>query len=663
MKYLLIFFIVIGVTTLAKAQQNETHAPNDTLAAVEVDLSTLSGTNTHHYRTDTLPGAGSPTINGLLRNIPEVDLRGGPITGFADLSIRGGSFNRSAVFINGIMLGNPQTGHHLLQLPIDPTAVHQVSIHEGSIGNAGFENTYTGAINLTTRLNGKSDLLIEGGQYGLLHATMNLRISHKPHTSLLWSHYFIRSNGYPTEKNIHNTGLMSYGQFGVYNKQINHRFQLFVQGGWQNKKFGAYRLYSPFYPWQYERLHNGHLGLKLSHKAQWTTVFLLSANLLKDRFELFREDRYTFDGTYYIHQTDTAAYAPGIYYRGANIHLSADYAAGFSTNGTLHLSKKTLLELTFKATRRFQVIYGNKLGVLHRDSIYLAQEKMWLNRSALRITDLWTLGAKKNIGKNLRLQGSFSMLRYGNRFYSFGGIALHKNLLQNHIKWLLRAGSAFRLPTFTELYYQGPSNKGNPMLEPERNWELETGLKAHAKAFQWKLGMFFRYEKASIDWIRYPSDSYWHAENLCPRTITGFRLYVHQNFGTKWLESLSLNYQYLTAQQPSVRFDSKYVLDFLRHYAQIQIVQKPFKGWTLIWNTEFKSRQGKYAIPNPQGQGLVYKAYKPYLLLNIDIDYRINSTISLFVHGTNLNNSRAYDLAFVPIPGRWVTAGLRLFYD
>ena len=635
--------------------------PADTLSVVRIEPGITGNTYYLSLHPDSLAGGGNATLSGLLRNTPSIDIRGGGAgVGFGDLSIRGGTFNQAAVFINGIPTGNPQTGHHLLQLPIDPSSLQSVQVIDGSIGFAGFGNTYAGAVNLISKTGGPSDLLLEAGQYGLFHSAVNLRTTQGRNGHFLLSHYFTRSTGYLTRDDVNNTDLLTYGQFGVYRNRPDARIRLLIQGGWQQKKFGANRLYSPYFPWQYERLRNVHAGLRMTTGNRWKTGLMLAANLLKDRFELFREDRFTYRNGYYIHNADTAAYAPGVYYRGANIHHSGDFSAALFARGSIQKAGKPLLGIRIQAKRRFQNIYGNKLGTPGRDSIYLPAERLWLNRSAVRITDLWTVGLKELFWQDGHIETAFSLLRYGNHYYPLGGIRLQKKLGTSGHALVLRAGSGFRLPTFTELFYNGPTNRGNPGLQPERNWELESGIISHWHTINWKVHVFYRYEIASIDWIRYPTDSHWHAENLCNRAMAGLRAEIAYRLDSPWLRKVELSYQYLSDNRPSVHFDSKYALDYLRHYAILILTQQPLKKLSFRWTARFKSRHGDYAVSGPGG--LVFKPYKAFVLLDFDARFRITKKLNLFVHGFNLLNVHAYDLAFVPMPGRWISAGVRSFF-
>ena len=59
------------------------------------------------------------TVAELLDFMVGIDARQRGIYGTqTDLSIRGGSFEQVLVLVNGVRLADPQTGHHLMNLPV-----------------------------------------------------------------------------------------------------------------------------------------------------------------------------------------------------------------------------------------------------------------------------------------------------------------------------------------------------------------------------------------------------------------------------------------------------------------------------------------------------------------------------------------------------------------
>jgi outer membrane receptor protein involved in Fe transport len=47
--------------------------------------------------------------------------------------------------------------------------------------------------------------------------------------------------------------------------------------------------------------------------------------------------------------------------------------------------------------------------------------------------------------------------------------------LRSGLRLRASASRGFRLPTYTDLYYSDPANRGNPSLKPESGWDFEFG--------------------------------------------------------------------------------------------------------------------------------------------------------------------------------------------
>jgi iron complex outermembrane receptor protein len=84
-------------------------------------------------------------------------------------------------------------------------------------------------------------------------------------------------------------------------------------------------------------------------------------------------------------------------------------------------------------------------------------------------------------------------------------------------QWKLRASTsrAFRIPSYTDLYYHDPGNVGNPALRPESAWTYETGLDWVPSArLRGDLTLFERRETDGIDYYRTSSTDVWRALNI-----------------------------------------------------------------------------------------------------------------------------------------------------
>ena len=72
------------------------------------------------------------SVNDLLKLVSGVDVRQrGPLGAQTDVSIRGGNYEQMTVLLNGINIGDPQTGHNAFDFPVDISEIERIEILEG----------------------------------------------------------------------------------------------------------------------------------------------------------------------------------------------------------------------------------------------------------------------------------------------------------------------------------------------------------------------------------------------------------------------------------------------------------------------------------------------------------------------------------------------------
>ena len=68
---------------------------------------------------------GAPSVADVLETVPGIDVRSRGAVGITtDLSVRGGTFEQTALWVDGVRWSAPQTGHHLMDLPVDPCLLY-----------------------------------------------------------------------------------------------------------------------------------------------------------------------------------------------------------------------------------------------------------------------------------------------------------------------------------------------------------------------------------------------------------------------------------------------------------------------------------------------------------------------------------------------------------
>jgi len=229
--------------------------------------------------------------------------------------------------------------------------------------------------------------------------------------------------------------------------------------------------------------------------------------------------------------------------------------------------------------------------------------------------------------------------------------------ITGNLKTYLSANRAIRLPTFTDLYYQGPDHISNPQLKPEKTYGFSGGAQYFLKTFTFSTSFSYRLGYDIIDWIKKTPYAKWESMNLTQMNTFGIGFsfdYAPLKSGHHFLESLRLNYHYLYSDKSASGYVSLYALDYLRHnlsiYLRHVIVRRLSAGWTF----SIQKRNGEY-FDYAQNKKAPYRTI---FLLNTKIQYKMPH-FTFFVQANNLLNQTYRDIGSVIMPGIWVTGGLQ----
>ena len=103
---------------------------------------------------------------------------------------------------------------------------------------------------------------------------------------------------------------------------------------------------------------------------------------------------------------------------------------------------------------------------------------------------------------------------------------------------------------------------------------------------------------------------------------------------------------------------SRYVLDILKHKADLLISHQIWRSFSASWAFIYQDREGgyiKYVNTVPE---TIETPYAPL----VQIDFQLNYTQKhwmFFAEATNLLDNDYVDYGNVPQPGRWIRMGLR----
>jgi len=585
--------------------------------------------------------AASPlrSLDNLLEQVTGLDVRQRGTDGVqADLSVRGGSFDQVMILLNGVNITDPQTGHYSLDIPVDLQQIQRIEILQGSGSRIWGPNAFSGAINIFTTPNASNhrnsgSLEIGAGSFGYrnLSATCNLQkglwqlggsVSHK------------KSEGYTknTDFDLFNSHIQA-----TYNSQSNGTFQL--QLAYQQKSFGANSFYSFKYPNQFERTKTIFSALNWDKTIGKTT---LQAQIYQrqhhDRFELFRSNTVDAPAWYQghnFHQTDVT---------GGNIKALQKWELG-----------KTVVGMEFRNEHIVSNVLGEpmiktKTDFLDKDAIFTKEKNRINYRGFIDHSiyfGLWNLSAG--------LSGNYNS-DFGR--YLNGGMDAGYEISSN-IKAYINWNQAVRLPTFTDLYYNSPTQISNRNLKPELSNTYELGFKYQFSGFKVSTSTYYREGKNGIDWIKQPDSIKWESRNLTKIHAFGGDITTQYQFHKGILQNIRLSYAYLNLDKKANGFDSKYALDYLKHkislHLETLIVESRTNGnINAAWNLNWQDRSGDYTDIST-----IKKDYKPYWLNDVRIQWR-KKAVGIYADVNNIFNVKYADFGGLTQAGFSFRTGIKI---
>jgi iron complex outermembrane receptor protein len=559
----------------------------------------------------------------------------------SDLSIRGGSFDQSLIMIDGVKLSDPQTGHHLMDLPVFIDQVERVEV----ISNGGSRwfgpYAFAGAVNLITQEAEENQMMfrLSGGEYGYLDAGISgSLVSKKTSTTISVNHR--RSDGYMTNTDFEMSNVSVVSSIDL--KPV----ELKINAGATDKAFGAQNFYTSFFPTQYEETRTYFASIQAPidlGKLKITPRLYYRRHY--DRFELYRnqEGWYEWNNGYLIMENDTAP----AWYKSPNFHRSEVRAA--ELNGTF----KSKIGLTsIGAEYRHEQIRSNNLGEL-ADTVLDYEGAIYTKYDSRENTSLFAEhdGKIKNLSYSIGLLANFHSV-YGNDV--FPGLDLSYKI-GNSFDVFAGANRNMRFPTFTDLYYNLGGAQGSKDLKPEEsiNYQLGFGFSKNSTAL--RATGFYREGKNLIDWIRYNGTNTTVAANLTEVNFIGLELEGNFKFQKEGgiMDGIVLRYTYLDADKSSEGFESNYVLDYLKHKLYVGIDHNLVGTLKARWAFRAEDRVGGY-FDASQGKEVDFELYN---LVDVRV-YQEVKGINWYVEVVNLFNTNYRDIGLVQQPGRWLRLGV-----
>jgi iron complex outermembrane recepter protein len=515
---------------------------------------------------------------------------GGALQG--DLSIRGATFGQTLVLLNGLRVNDVQTGHFNLDVPVPLETITGVEVLKGSGSALYGSDAIGGVVNVRTAP-------IETGEFRLLGGVGNFG-SNEQHavTSFggkWWQEQmaFARdfSTGFEPDRDYRNLALSS---LSTLKSRLGATSLLFA---YSDRPFGANGFYGSAQP-QWERTKNwfasGHQDL--GSKTEINFAYRKHTDL-------------------YVYIRDN----PSFY---TNWHTDESWQGSVRRHENLPLHGV----LSYGAEGLGETVTSTNLGNHDRarGAGYLFYDLRSVKRFSL------SAGIREEV--------------YGNREVASSPSLSGAVWLSGRFKLRAAASRAFRLPSFTDLYYHDPGNVGNPNLKPESAVSYEGGAdayftrKVHASAT-----VFQRRDSNVIDFVRPASGGLYQSTNFDKLHFTGVEA--------------SAVYEPVAGQHFAVSFSGLHGLNaspeiLLSKYTFNYPVEEAIAEWrgTVFRNVIARTRVG---VVNRVGRDA-------YAVWDASAAYGAGR-VRPFLQLTNITSTVYQDIPLVDVPKRGVIGGVEFW--
>ncbi|KGL62671.1 TonB-dependent receptor plug domain-containing protein [Polaribacter sp. Hel1_85] len=598
-KLLIIAFLALYMTSFSQEKKEVQELDTVLIRSSRIDLPFKANSRTINVITSkVIKNSAATNVADLLQQVAGVDIRRRGTAGSqADLYIRGGGFDQTLLLIDGIKMDDSQTGHHTLNAALPIEVIERIEIIKGPAARVFGQNAFTGAINIVTKKKLKNTVSanIEAGSFGQLNGSITVGKEFE-NSSIIAHVGALTSDGYRDNSDYNN---YNYFLKGVFNKK---KQPIEVLATFFDKKFGAQNFYTPT-SWgfnEYEETQSSLLGvsstfrnenLKITPRIYWKRG--------QDIFQLKRDD-------------------PSFY---RNLHITNK--VGVETNAS-YTSDLGITGFGIDVSRVF--ISSNNLGNRNRTMANLFLE----HRFKFGVVDI-TPGIAATYFSDFK-------------FHVFPGLDIGAQLSDN-LRYYWNIGYTYRIPTYTDLYYNDSSTTGNPDLKPEEAIAQEMGLKYTNNNFFASFSLFSRASDNIIDFVRQDaSQAKFIATNIAQVYTQGFEFDANYTFKIKeFNQSLAFGYTFLEDDiNDQNRSLSRYRLNTLKHHFTTRFSSQLFKNvrQNIIY---------KYA---DRSDGTSYNVWDASVIVDVQ-------KFSFTVTANNIFDADYIESGFLPMPSSTILFGLR----
>jgi hypothetical protein len=508
---------------------------------------------------NTRPAGTYATAATTLRFDPLTELQSrGLAEAQSDVTVRGGVFENTGFKLGAVTIMDPQTGHYVAELPVDPALMTTPAILKGIDGAVeGFNSAIATVAYGLGRIASGGEVTVGAGSDSLNRQAARIG--------------YLSQGGFGIALSASHSagdGTLPYGDhdFARYNVQLQHlgeRAQTDVVVAYQDKFFG--------WPGAY----TGFATLPETDDTQTTLALfnqrreLASGWLEYGAFYRRLEDDYDFN------RLDIETGAPGSFE-----HETRVMAIGIQ-------GQQRLGRVTWR--------YG---GQFSQDELVRSTDLTngsFVDRSYTTVTIVPSADVELAAGSVLTWRAGLTLddsNRDGSQVSPLIGLSLERADASGATTWSLEYAETSQLPGYTALN-SNPTGLfgGNPLLGRERAEQLSASLTRERNQWQARATIFIRRDDDLVDWTYATDAPFARQANPVDLDVRGFEVFFTSTWGDA---DLAAGYTWLDkdADYGSARVDASfYALNFARHRATLAARYRFATQFELRLDTEYRRQE------------------------------------------------------------------------
>ena len=507
---------------------------------------------------NTRPAGTYATVATMLRYDPLTELQSrGLAEGQSDVTVRGGVFENTGFKLGAITIMDPQTGHYVAELPVDPALMSTPAILKG-IDSAieGFNSAIATVAYGLARVASGGEVTAGVGSDGLDRQAARVG--------------YLSQNGFGIALSASRSagdGTLPYGdhEFARYNIQLQHvddRAQTDFVLAYQDKFFGWPGAYTGFAT--LPETDDTQTTLALFNQRRETTGgwFEYGAyyRRLEDDYDFNRLDFET--GTPGSFEHETRVMAVGVQGQQRRGRLTWRYGGQLSQDELVRSTDLTNGSFTDRSYATATIVPSGEVelatGVL-----------------------TWRAGLTLDYSN-----------RDGSQVSPLVGLSLERSGVSGTTAWSLEYAATSQLPGYTALN-SNPTGLfgGNPLLGRESARQLSASVTRERDQWQARATLFARSDDELVDWTYATGAPFARQANPVDLDVRGFEVF----FTTAWGDAdLATGYTWLDKDSDygNAQVDASfYALNFARHRATLAVRYRIATQFELRLDTEYRRQE------------------------------------------------------------------------